>query len=248
MSNMKDAAKSAEVQAGSLLYSVITAQEFDYFSSSRDAEAHADAEGIYREELTSLESGYTRLPRYYSDDLEDRLSTAVELLAGPTPQTFLHSDRYKITLGQTSPKDGQPNVEQLLPQTTAHRSCSLRVLSCNFVQFSLIPRQDGAIERAESGPVDLKLGRNVLLTARWLSDGTTDEEAQAIRDSQRDWESVLVIGDAAIQSYLISSDLSSSSDKLIDSREREFRAAQAAFMYSVLVGGYDKMLAEASSD
>ncbi|GEM_PF-6842255 len=236
MSGKRAALENLNVTASDLLYTVITSQEFDYFDSSRDAEAHADLEDIPREELTSIESGYTRVPRRYSLNFEDDLASAVEILGDPTPRTFLHSDRYKITLGRTHPNDGQQNLVAL--PMRPHHSCSIRLVSCDFVQFGLIPRQVGEIDQAESGALDLKMGRNIL-----FGDSTGEEEAQAIRDSSRDWESVLVIGQDAIHSYLLSLILTTQPNDSPDSREQAFQAAKTQFIDQVyLAGTYDEML------
>ncbi len=182
-----------------LVHDLVTVEPFDYFSSARDAKAHAENEGIDPRRLKVVgHDNYTRVPRHYPVGLENFIGNTFEALEGHEPQSFLHLDRYKITAGRTPAGKGYDQSLDLVVPSHG-RSCSVRLRSCDFVQFNLIPRQDfnEPMHASSSSPLELPLGRNVL--GDWTG---PESEDRAIRDSMRDWEKVLVVGDRAVRSFI----------------------------------------------
>jgi hypothetical protein len=176
---------------------IITQQEFDYFESESAARDHIVFEGLDPSDLSTTELGYTKVPRIYSSNLDINLNDAFKTLGAPEEQDFVHIDRYGITLGRTPEGDGyDAGIDLLLP--SHGRSCSLRLRSATSSTFSLQPKQgDKTLEASRGKPIELPLGKNVL-----LADSSEDDYSSAVYDSFRDWERVLIVGDAAIKKYI----------------------------------------------
>ena len=118
-----------------------------------------------------------------------------EALSSDEPQTFLHYDRYGITAGRTKPDNS--GYEPELRISADERRCALFLPASDFARLSLIPRQGRDAPAAHSGSLELPLGRNII-----IDDSTEEEKSQALRDRYRDWEKILVVGDAAVRSFI----------------------------------------------
>lgn len=176
---------------------IITAAPYDYFDSGRAAQACALAEEVDPGEITVNESGYHRVPRNYPADLGQKLNEAFGLLSGDDPQEFLHIDRYGITVGFTPSGENHPTL--VIP--SHGQSVALRLRSCDYVRYGRIPSDPNFLKSQPKAvldsPRELPLGRNVVLDR--TDKGT---EAQAVRDTQRDWEKVLVVGQQAVERFV----------------------------------------------
>lgn len=174
-------------------YNATARQEFDYFESGSAARAHAEAEGFDPGYL--VESGnYTKAPRLYSADLKKNMTRAFRWLAAPGSQPFLHSYHGTVTLGRTHAV-GETKLELDVPSQGAP---VLQLDRCDIITFTTSPPQKlSATSIQRSVPAGLSVGRNVI-----SGDYLDEDMDQALRDRNRDWEHVLVVGDTAISDYV----------------------------------------------
>lgn len=178
-------------------YSIITSQKFDYFESESEAREHLELEGFQPYHAFKTTLGYTGVPRQYLHCFNLRLRDAFDALESPEAQDFLHIDRYAVTLGRTNGGRGHSSGTDLVIASHG-RSCSLRLHSADTTSFRLqSQQQDEPLQTHRHEPCELPLGRNVVLPGSW-----PDEYSRAVRNSFRDWERVLIVGQDAIKQYI----------------------------------------------
>jgi hypothetical protein len=198
-------------------HEIITSQEFSYFESADAAKQSIGKAAIEPKDITVTELGYIRVPRFYPETLQEDLRMAFGLLSTTSSQPFLHADRYGVALGHTLVEESTEAGSQLVVSPDG-RSCALHITARKVIRYSLLPRQiSGTADQTARQLVKLPLGRNILVDeddARAMGisgrDTAADDSVEqswipigyedAMEDIEdREWESVLAIGERAVE-------------------------------------------------